>query len=160
MAAGGVDIFTAAAPDGYGNAVFGEISSKGIEPFFARFGKRRPVDRIVLDDIYPDGEFTAAQFYEFSRIFGAVVETFEGDVFVGYPVFGFLVKIFQSFHQGGEVVALINGHDLVAVGIVGSVQAECQVAAETVVGQFADHFGDAGGTHSNPPGRHAQSTLG
>ena len=99
------------------------MCGKGIQPVFVGFLKNSALYWVVLDDVHPHGKFSAAELHQFGGIFEAVVEALEGDVLVGDAVFRFLIEIFQCFHERGEIVRLADGHDFVALRVVGGAEA-------------------------------------
>ena len=81
----------------------------------------------------------------------------ESYVFVAYPVLCFSVKISDGIQQACKIVLLVDGHDFVALGIIGRMQAQRQVAFGAVVGKLPDHFGNTGCTDGDAAGRHIEA---
>ena len=128
------------------------MSHKNIQAILVRFFEQAPINRIVFDDIDPHGKAAATEFYQTRGVFQTVVKALKSNVFVGNAVPRLLIEVLQALHQRLQVIGFVDGHDLVTLLVVGSVQAHGEIAAEAIVGQFADHFGDARRADGDAPG--------
>ncbi len=69
----------------------------------------------------------------------------------------FFIEIIQCIYQRFNIVAVINGHDLVALFIIGCMKRKRQFELYLIISQLSDHFRHAGRGYCYPPGTHSQS---
>ena len=157
LTAGGVYVFAAAAAETGVDAAPLEMLHEVLDGIFVGFGKLGLVDGIVFDDVDEVGGYLAVYLDQLFGIFGAVVEIFEEDVFEGDLVAGLLIEMVEGIDEGLDVVGLVDGHDLVALFIVGGVKREGQLEFYFVIAELMDHFRDARGRDGDAAGAHGQS---
>ena len=112
-------------------------------------------DGVVFDDV-DLGRHALGEFPKFLRVLQRVVEVVEQDVLERDSGAGFLVEIRQCIAQDRQRVAFVDGHDLIALRIVGRVERQSEVKLDCVVAELPDHFGDARRRNRDAFGRHTQ----
>ena len=121
LSAGCINIFSAAsAKTGIHLILFEMFHELGNHIFF-RFREQRIFNRIVFDDIHEIGRNLAVNFYEFVSVFETVVKIPEQDIFESDLVAGLFLEIIQRIDQRADIICIVDGHDLMPLGIVGSV---------------------------------------
>ena len=114
------------------------------------------VDGVVLDEV-DFARDVLAELRQFPRVLKAVVEVLEHDELKRRARARLVDKVTQRLGQDRQIVGLVDGHDVVALGVVGGVQAECEIEFDLVVSQALDRFGNARRGHGDALGRHRQS---
>ena len=100
-----------------------EVAHKFIEPLGIGLIEGGTVDRVVLDDI-DLGRYAAAELDEVVGVLARIVKSLKGDVLEGDRVARLLVEVLKRVGEYLQVIAFVDGHDLVALLVVGSVQRE------------------------------------
>jgi len=122
LSAGGVDVFSTGTAEAGVDAVFFEVLHEFFDCFVVRFGEERLIDGVIFNNIDQIGGHAAVEPYEFIGVLAAVIEILKQNIFESDLVAGLLIEIIQCVDEGGDVVGLVDGHDLITLGIIGSVQ--------------------------------------
>jgi hypothetical protein len=65
----------------------------------------------------------------------------------------------QRVDEGGDIVGLVDGHDLVTLFVVGGVERQGELEFYLVITELADHLGDAGGGDGDAAGAHGEAVI-
>ncbi len=155
-----VYVFAAAAAEAGIDAVLVEVLHELLDSVFFGFCEEGLFDGVVFDDVHEVGGYLAEEFDEFFGILAAIVEVFEEDVFEGDLVSCLLVEIVQRIDEGLDVVGLVDGHDLIALRVVGGMEGDGEFEFDLIVAELPDHFGHAGCRYGDAAGAHGQAVFG
>ena len=160
MTTGSVYVFAAAAAEAGVDAVLFEVLHELLDGVFFGFGEEGLVDRIIFNNVDEIGGDLAEDLHQFVGVLFAIVEVLEEDVFEGDLVAGLLIEMIQGFDEGFEIVGFVDGHDLVALFVIGRVQRDGELEFNLVVAELADHLSDSGCGDGDASGAHGQAVGG
>ena len=95
LAACGINIFSAASSQSRIYFVFFQYFMNFSTVASSGFSKSGIIDGIVFNDIDKVGRNLPVNFYQFIRIFQAIIEILEKNIFKSDFIFGLLIKIIQ-----------------------------------------------------------------
>jgi hypothetical protein len=157
LAAGGVDVFAAAAAEAGVDAVLFQMLHELVDRGFFGFLEEGLVDGVVFDDIDEVGGHLAEILTSSSASWRLSLKPLKRiySKVISLPVI--LIEVVECFDERLDIIGLVDGHDLVALLVVGGVEGEGQLEFDLVVTQLADHFGDAGGGDGDAAGAHGEA---
>src|SRR5690349_15083149 len=80
------------------------------------------IDGIVFNDVYEVSRNLPVYANKFIRIFQTIIEVVKKNIFKGDLTARLLVKIIKCFNQRLDIIGIIDWHDLMTLGVVGSMQ--------------------------------------
>jgi len=152
LAAGGHDVAAAGVADEGGDVALDEVFLEDVDDFGRGFveGERAGIPR---DEIYLAGFERGEEFDDALGVGEGVVDAAEHDVFE-HQIFPGAERVFAAgLHQGGEGIFFVDGHERVALFIVGGVERDGEAGADFFFGEFFDAGDDAAGGERGVLGR-------
>lgn len=157
LSTSGIDVLSTAATQTGIDPVLFQMMHKPVDGIVIRLGEKCGLDGIVFNDIHEVGRHLAIDLYQLVRILAAVIEIFKENIFESDLVPCLLIEVIQCLYERLYIIGLIDGHDLITLGIIGGMQGKGQLELDLVVTQLMDHPGDTGcadgdttGTHTKP----------
>ncbi len=144
MAAGGHYVAAAGVADEGGDAAFDEVLLEYVDDFGGGFVERQGAG-IPRDEIYFASFEGREEFYDALGVGEGIVDAAEHDVFE-HQVFPGAERVFAAgLHECGERIFFVDGHQCVALFVVGGVEGNGQAGSDGFVGEFFDAGNDAAG---------------
>ena len=152
MAAGGHDVAAAGVADEGGDAALDEMFLEDVDDFGGGFveGQRAGIPR---DEIDFAGFERREKFEDALGVGEGIVDAAEHDVFEHEIFPGAERVVLAGAHQGGERIFFVDGHERVALFVVGGVEGDGEAGADFFFGELFDAGDDAAGGERGVFGR-------
>jgi hypothetical protein len=152
LAAGGHDVAAAGVADEGGDAALDEMFLEDVDDFGGGFVEGQGAG-IPWDEIYFASFERGEEFYDALGVGERVVDAAEHDVFEHEVFPGAERVVLAGAHEGGERIFFVDGHERVALFVVGGVERDSEAGADFFFGELFDSGDDAAGGESGVFGR-------
>ncbi len=152
LAAGGHYVAAAGVADESRDAAFDEMFLEDVDDVWGGFAEGQRA-RIPRDEIDFGGFERREEFVDALGVGERIVDAAEHDV-LEHQVFPRAKRVLAAgLHQGSERVFFVDGHERVALFVVGSVERDGEAGADFFFGEFFDAGDDAAGGERGVLGR-------